>query len=103
MREAVRSLEEEKVGLLEELDRIRKSKHRYRMIFDHSYISIWEEDYSEVFAALNALTQSLRPLSLAAVGGLLLFLSAPVVLIGCGVAVAVSGLGGAWVKGVREL
>jgi len=62
-----------------------------------------DEMRGRAFAALNALTQSLRPLSLAAAGGLLLFLSAPVVLIGCGVAVALSGLGGACVRGVREL
>jgi len=62
-----------------------------------------DELRGRAFAALRALTQSLRPLSLAAAGGLLLFLSAPVVLIGCGLAVAVSGLLGVWVRGVREL
>jgi len=62
-----------------------------------------DEMRGRAFAAVNALTQSLRPLSLAAAGGLLLFLSAPVVLIGCGVAVVLSGLGGACVRGVREL
>lgn len=44
----IESLEEENTGLFNELERIRKSEHRYRMIFDYSYISIWEEDYSEV-------------------------------------------------------
>ena len=74
-------------------------------VFESVVIQVHTPDElrGRAFAALNALTQSLRPLSLAAVGGLLLFLSAPVVLIGCGVAVAVSGLGGACVKGVREL
>jgi len=62
-----------------------------------------DEMRGRAFAAVNALTQSLRPLSLAVAGGLLLVLSAPVVLIGCGVAVALSGLGGACVRDVREL
>jgi len=74
-------------------------------VFESVVIQVHTPDElrGRAFAALNALTQSLRPLSLAAVGGLLLFLSAPVVLIGCGVAVVVSGLGGACLKGVREL
>ena len=51
----IESLEEENTGLFGELERIKKSEHRYRMIFDYSYISIWEEDYSEVYAELEKL------------------------------------------------
>ncbi|MDY7028454.1 MAG: histidine kinase dimerization/phosphoacceptor domain -containing protein, partial [Spirochaetota bacterium] len=54
----IESLEEENTGLVNELERIRKSEHRYRMIFDHSYISIWEEDYSEVHQALENLKKN---------------------------------------------
>lgn len=54
----IESLEEENTGLVNELERIRKSEHRYRMIFDHSYISIWEEDYSEVHQELENLKKN---------------------------------------------
>ncbi|MGC9312016.1 MAG: histidine kinase dimerization/phosphoacceptor domain -containing protein [Sediminispirochaetaceae bacterium] len=54
----IESLEEENTGLFGELERIRKSEHRYRMIFDYSYISIWEEDYSEVHQELERLKKN---------------------------------------------
>ena len=55
------------------------------------------------FAAVHALTQSLRPLALAAVGGLLMILTAPFVLVGCGLAVSASGLAALGVRRMRRL
>ncbi len=51
----IETLENEKTDLFKELGRIKKSEHRYRMIFDYFYISIWEEDYTEVYAELEEL------------------------------------------------
>ncbi len=62
-----------------------------------------DEMRGRTFAAVHALTQSLRPLSLAAIGGLLIVLSAPIVLAGCGLAVGVAGLLALGSRGVRKL
>jgi hypothetical protein len=56
-----------------------------------------------VFAAQFAVCDGLQPVSLAAIGGLLALLSAPVVLIGSGVAVVLASLGGLAVRGMRKL
>jgi DHA3 family macrolide efflux protein-like MFS transporter len=56
-----------------------------------------------VFAAQFAVCDGLQPVSLAAIGGLLVLLSAPVVLVGSGVAVAVSGIGALCCRAVRSL
>ncbi len=46
-------LEQELKELREKYNRLQHSEFRYRMIFDHSYVSIWEEDYSEVYKLLE--------------------------------------------------
>ena len=56
-----------------------------------------------VFAAQFAVCDGLQPVSLAAIGGLLVLLSAPVVLVGSGVAVVLASLGGLAVRGMRKL
>src|SRR6056297_1354399 len=48
-------LEQELKELREKYNRLQHSEFRYRMIFDHSYVSIWEEDYSEVYKLLKEL------------------------------------------------
>ena len=62
-----------------------------------------DEMRGRAFAAVHALTQSLRPLSLAAIGGLLMVLSAPIVLAGCGLAVTAAGLTALCVRRMRAL
>lgn len=49
------TLRDSGAALDRKLKKIRESEHRYKMIFDHSYISIWEEDYSAVLEALRNL------------------------------------------------
>ncbi len=56
-----------------------------------------------VFAAQFAVCDGLQPVSLAAIGGLLVLISAPVVLVGSGVAVALAGLSGFTIRGMKEL
>jgi MFS family permease len=56
-----------------------------------------------VFAAQSAITDGLQPISLAAIGGLLTLLAAPVVLVGSGLAAIIAGLGGYLVKGMKDL
>jgi hypothetical protein len=56
-----------------------------------------------VFAAQSAITDGLQPISLAAIGGLLTLLVAPVVLVGSGLAAIIAGLGGYLVKGMKDL
>lgn len=56
-----------------------------------------------VFAAQFAVCDGLQPISLAAIGALLAVVSAPAVLIGSGIAVAVAGAGGLAVRGMKEL
>jgi two-component sensor histidine kinase len=41
----------------QELTRLRQSEFRYRMIFDRSSVSMWEEDYSRVFQTLHRLRE----------------------------------------------
>ena len=56
-----------------------------------------------VFAAQFAVCDGLQPVSLAAIGGLLVFVSAPIVLVGSGLAVVLGGFGGLAVRGMKEL
>ncbi|MFC2095079.1 MFS transporter [Candidatus Bipolaricaulota bacterium] len=56
-----------------------------------------------VFAAQFAVCDGLQPVSLAAIGGLLVVFSAPVVLIGSGVAVILAVLGTFSIKGIQAL
>jgi DHA3 family macrolide efflux protein-like MFS transporter len=56
-----------------------------------------------VFAAQFAVCDGLQPVSLAAIGGLLVLVSAPAVLVGSGVAVVLASLGGFAVRGMKEL
>jgi len=56
-----------------------------------------------VFAAQFAVCDGMQPVSLAAIGGLLVLVSAPTVLIGSGVAVALAGLTGFPIRGMKEL
>ncbi len=56
-----------------------------------------------VFAAQFAVCDGLQPVSLAAIGGLLTLVSAPAVLVGSGIAVAVASLAGFLVRGMKEL
>jgi len=56
-----------------------------------------------VFAAQFAVCDGLQPVSLAAIGALLVLVSAPTVLIGSGIAVVLASLGGLAVKGLKEL
>jgi len=55
--EQIEQLKREKQALQEEFERLKRSEFRYRMIYDHSYVSIWEEDYTEVYALLKELKQ----------------------------------------------
>ena len=56
-----------------------------------------------VFAAQFAVCDGLQPVSLAAIGGLLVLVPAPVVLIGSGAAVVLASLAGFAARGLREL
>jgi DHA3 family macrolide efflux protein-like MFS transporter len=56
-----------------------------------------------VFAAQFAVCDGLQPVSLAAIGGLLALVSAPAVLVGSGVAVALASLGGLAASGMKDL
>lgn len=56
-----------------------------------------------VFAAQFAVCDGLQPLSLAAIGGLLMLVSVHAVLIGSGIAVVLASVGGLAVKGIKEL
>ena len=56
-----------------------------------------------VFAAQFALCDGLQPVSLAAIGGLLVLIPAPTVLIGSGVAVVLAALGSLAIRGMLEL
>jgi DHA3 family macrolide efflux protein-like MFS transporter len=56
-----------------------------------------------VFAAQFAICDGLQPVSLAAIGGLLVLVSAPAVLVGSGVAVVMASFGGFAVRGMKEL
>ncbi len=56
-----------------------------------------------VFAADHAMSNSLQPISLAAVGGILVLISAPMLIIIGGIAVAIAGWGGYLVKGMKAL
>lgn len=53
--ERIEELKAELRDLRKEYDELKRSEFRYRMIFDHSYVSIWEEDYREVYELLNGL------------------------------------------------
>ncbi|MCF7915805.1 MAG: GAF domain-containing protein [Spirochaetaceae bacterium] len=53
----VLQLEQELKELREKYNRLQHSEFRYRMIYDHSYVSIWEEDYSEVYKLLKKIKQ----------------------------------------------
>ncbi|MFW5710946.1 MAG: sensor histidine kinase [Spirochaetota bacterium] len=55
--EQIEQLKREKQALQEEFERLKRSEFRYRMIYDHSYVSIWEEDYTEVYALLERIKQ----------------------------------------------
>jgi len=55
--EQIEQLKREKRALQEKFEQLKRSEFRYRMIYDHSYVSIWEEDYTEVYALLKALKQ----------------------------------------------
>lgn len=61
------------------------------------------EMQGRVFAVDQAVSSSLEPIALAAVGGLLTIIAAPMLILAGGVAVAASGLGGYLVKGMRGL
>lgn len=56
-----------------------------------------------IFAADSAISFGLEPISLAATGGLLTIFTAPAVVVGCGLAAIVAGLGGYWIKGLKGL
>ncbi len=56
-----------------------------------------------VFAADHAISNSLQPISLAAIGVILALISAPALIIIGGIAVAIAGLGGYLVKGMKSL
>jgi len=56
-----------------------------------------------VFAAQSAITDGLQPISLAATGAILTLLAAPTIIVGCGVAAALAGLGALLVRGMRQL
>ncbi len=56
-----------------------------------------------VFAAQFAACYGLEPVSLAAIGGLLALVSAPVVLVGSGVAVVIASISGFAVRGMRDV
>jgi len=56
-----------------------------------------------IFAADHAISNSLQPISLAAVGGILTLISAPILILAGGIAVAIAGLGGYLVEGMKEL
>ncbi len=56
-----------------------------------------------VFAADHAISNSLQPISLAAIGVILAIISAPTLIIIGGIAVAIAGLGGYFVKGMKSL
>ena len=53
----IEQLKQENHALKAKFEQLKRSEFRYRMIFDHSYVSIWEEDYSEVYALLKELKQ----------------------------------------------
>ena len=61
------------------------------------------EMQGRVFAADQAVSSSLEPIALAVIGSLLVIIAAPLLIIAGGVAVAASGLGGYFVKGMRGL
>ncbi len=56
-----------------------------------------------VFAAQFAVCDGLQPLSLGLIGGILTFVSTPIVLIASGVSIVLAGLVGFAVKGLKEL
>ncbi len=56
-----------------------------------------------VFAAQSAVTDGLQPISLAATGAILTLLAAPTIVVACGVAAALGGLGALFMRGMREL
>lgn len=56
-----------------------------------------------IFAADSAISFGLEPISLAATGGLLVVFAAPTVVVGCGLAAMIAGLGGYWIKGLKGL
>ncbi len=56
-----------------------------------------------VFAAQFAVCDGLQPLSLAAIGGLLMLVSVHAVLIGSGIAIILASVGGFAVRGLKEL
>jgi len=62
-----------------------------------------DEIRGRAFASINALTESLRPISLACIGGLLMIISAPTVLVGCGAAVVASALAAGMSREMRRL
>ncbi len=53
----IEQLRREKRTLQKKYDRLKHSEFRYRMIYDNSYVSIWEEDYTEVYALLKEIKQ----------------------------------------------
>ena len=56
-----------------------------------------------VFAAQSAVTDGLQPISLAATGAILTLLAAPTIVVACGVAAALGGLGALFMRGMRQL
>lgn len=53
--EEIERLKQENLALKQKYEQLKGSEFRYRMIYDHSYVSIWEEDYSEVYGLLKEL------------------------------------------------
>lgn len=56
-----------------------------------------------VFAAQSAITDGLQPISLAATGAILTLITAPTIIVACGIAAALAGLGALAVRGMRNL
>jgi two-component sensor histidine kinase/PAS domain-containing protein len=52
------SLERENRELRERVEYLERSEERYHAIFEHSHVSIWEEDYSEIFRELQRLKRA---------------------------------------------
>lgn len=58
MGDELQKLREENRTLKKRIKELSRSEERYKAIFDHSYVSIWEEDFSAVYDEIQRLKDS---------------------------------------------